>query len=130
MLNNDVTWPPTESNIDGIYEADYSYYYDDANEVGEYDWRPYDPTENEVNVTSYDELTAPSPDSLLVNETIEKSDPEALPFLQNYYNEYSDYRDDVDNATTTEIRKADKHENVVIDSCPSSRCRCVCDADD
>jgi len=147
VVNNDVTWAPTESEIDGIYESDYSYYYDTKNDdVTEYQWKPYDPTENEVNVTEFDELTAPSEDTQFANiknqtetkiDPVDKIDPEALPFLQNFYTDYYDYKDyfqidnDTKNQNMSEYRENQKEENsssaILVDNCKTSKCHCVCE---
>lgn len=150
VVNNQISWSlplrsaasSAESVGETIYEDDESYHYDDPEASpasvpsppqplrltsdADYEWKPYEPTENDVNV-AVDELSAPfTAKNSTINgaedkkDVIEKSQQE-LPFLQNFYTDYDEYYEDEEQRN----QAANQAINV---SCPSSsRCRCVCD---
>ena len=107
----EVTWSPPLVDDDAIYEGDYSYYFD--NELDDYEWKPYQPTDQMVN-KEVDVLTAPFNESTDARD-IEEAQDGQLPFLESlsYYDD--DSKNDYD--------YVEAH-----DSCPKNHCRCVCDS--
>ena len=123
VANNEVTWSPVLGqgilDTNDIYESDFVYYNDE--------WKPYEPTENEVNVT-VDELTAPEPQPLhefigsekIDTGKVKENKAPSLPFLDNFQGDYDYY-----SSSNSEDSSLD-HENL---GCPPKKCRCVCDDD-
>ena len=122
---------------DGIYEDDYTYYYDEEEDINKTS-HDDDPAlaivpEDELKFISIndtvDELTAPLVNFSMKSDKVSlvmpsEPEPEALPFIQNFETDY--YNIDEEEDVKVDMVKNKSAEN----TCQISRgCRCVCEED-
>ena len=115
-----MTWKPQVTTYDNtIYEGDYSYYFED-DVLDDYEWKPYHPTNQQVN-DYVDVLTAPFNHTSDNSTKAVKSEPTIVPypFLEEYafYDDMSKTVGESKNDTGVEP----------INECPKPHCKCVCD---
>ena len=92
---------------------DYSYYFEDSF-TDEYEWKPYLPTDPDVN-DHVDVLTAPNSSDAIRNDTRQiEGEPTIVPYP--FLEEYADLN--IGPVLVEEKNLA---------SCPQANCRCVCD---